>query len=70
MDTTSRTIVKSVTWQAMGIVSMTALSYPHTQSLIAALSLAVSASATGFVFFLVHEKVWNAVRWGRREMAG
>lgn len=66
MDSTRRTIAKAITWQALGIITMAALSYPHTGSLIASLSLAVSASASGFVFFLVHEKVWNAVRWGRR----
>lgn len=65
MDTTARTIAKAVSWQLLGIVTMAALSYPHTGSLIAALSLAASASASGFVFFLVHERLWNAVRWGR-----
>jgi uncharacterized membrane protein len=65
MDTMHRTIVKAITWQAMGIIAMTALSYPHTGSLTSALSLALSASASGFVFFLVHEKIWNAIGWGR-----
>ena len=65
MDSTRRTIVKAITWQALGIITMTALSYPHIGSLITAISLAISASASGFVFFLVHEKLWNAVQWGR-----
>lgn len=48
---------------------MVALSYPHTGSMIASLSLAVSASASGFVFFLVHERLWNIVRWGRKPIS-
>lgn len=66
MDSAVRTIVKAVTWQALGIFTMTALSYVHTASLIASLSIATSASASGFLFFLVHERIWNAIRWGRR----
>lgn len=65
METMVRTVVKAATWQGLGILTMTALSYPQAGSLSGALSIAVSASASGFVFYLVHEKVWNAVRWGR-----
>ncbi|WP_417685276.1 DUF2061 domain-containing protein [Roseibium sp.] len=66
MDSTPRTLAKSLSWQLTGIVTVTALSYPHTGSLIGALSLALSASLTGFVCFFLHEKVWNRVRWGRQ----
>ncbi|MBD1547624.1 DUF2061 domain-containing protein [Labrenzia aggregata] len=65
METMVRTVVKAATWQGLGILTMTALSYPQTGSLTGALSIAISASASGFVFYLVHEKIWNAVRWGR-----
>lgn len=66
METPARTILKAVTWQMLGILTMTAVSYPRTGSLTAAATLALSASATGFVCFFLHERVWNAVRWGRR----
>ncbi|MGF0537338.1 DUF2061 domain-containing protein [Agrobacterium sp. ES01] len=66
METTARTIIKALTWQLLGIATMTALTYGQTGSLITALTLALSASATGFIFYFLHEKVWNAVRWGRR----
>ena len=70
METTRRTVVKAATWQALGLATMAALSYPHTESLLGALSLAASASASGFVFFFVHERIWNAVRWGRKPAKG
>lgn len=66
MDTRSRTLLKALTWQLLGIVTMTALSYPHTNSVWQALTIAASASASGFAFFVVHESIWNRVRWGRR----
>ncbi len=65
MESTRRTIMKAVTWQTMGIIIMVALSYQQTGSLTSALSIAIGASASGFVFFFLHEKLWNAVRWGR-----
>ncbi|WP_289032645.1 DUF2061 domain-containing protein [uncultured Roseibium sp.] len=65
MDTTKRTFLKALTWQLLGLITMTALSYPHTGSLYSALALASSASASGFLAFFVHEKVWNKVPWGR-----
>ncbi len=66
MDTNTRTLAKALTWNALGITVMTALSYPHTGSLLSAFGLSLSASASGFVCFLIHEKIWNGVRWGRR----
>ncbi|CCQ72888.1 conserved protein of unknown function [Magnetospira sp. QH-2] len=66
MDSATRTIVKSFSWQAMGMVTMTAISYPHTESLMSALTLALTSSASGFVFFLMHERIWNVIRWGRK----
>ncbi|WP_417671904.1 DUF2061 domain-containing protein [Roseibium sp.] len=66
METARRTLVKSITWQLMGIVTMTLLSYPHTRSLVEAMSLAASASLTGFFCFFLHERIWSRVRWGRQ----
>jgi len=65
MDTTFRMIVKGLTWQGLGILTMTLLSYPHTGSFLSSFSIATSAAASGFVFFFIHEKIWNKVRWGR-----
>jgi uncharacterized membrane protein len=66
MDSTIRTLSKAITWQSLGVITMTALSYPHTNSFSSALSLALSAAVSGFVVFLLHERVWNAVRWGQK----
>ncbi|MEJ8473439.1 DUF2061 domain-containing protein [Roseibium algae] len=65
MDTTKRTLLKAVTWQLLGLITVTALSYPATGSLWAAMALALSASVTGFVAFFIHEKIWNRVSWGQ-----
>lgn len=66
MDSQKRTLLKALTWQALGLVSMTLVGLAHTGSLTAGVSLAASSMVVGFVFFLIHERVWNAIRWGRR----
>jgi len=65
MDSTFRIVIKGVSWQVLGIMTMTLLSYLHTGSFVSALSIASSAALSSFVFFFAHEKVWNMVRWGR-----
>lgn len=67
MDRTCRIIVKAISWQLMGLVTMTIINYVHIGSIWGSISLAASASLSGFVFFLIHEKIWNTVRWGRQQ---
>ena len=40
METTKRTIVKALSWQILGLLMMTVISYLHTGSMTSALSLA------------------------------
>ena len=65
MDTTKRTLAKSISWQTLGIITMTALGYGQIGSVLAALSLAASASLMGFITFFIHEKIWSRIRWGQ-----
>lgn len=64
MDTARRTLAKSVTWQGCGVAVMTMLGYWQTQDWQASFAIAVSAAATGFVTFFIHERLWSRIRWG------
>ncbi len=44
---------------------MTAISYLYTGELQSAMSLAGTSMLTSFVFYIMHERVWQKVRWGR-----
>ncbi len=66
METAQRTLLKTITWQVIGIVTMMIIAYPHTESLFGAFTLSLTSSTSGLVFFMIHERIWNAVRWGRR----
>jgi uncharacterized membrane protein len=66
MDSPLRSIVKAFTWQAMGLVTMTGLAFLLSGDIAMAGGFALSAAATGFVFFIVHERIWALIPWGRR----
>jgi uncharacterized membrane protein len=68
MDTPLRTLVKAVSWQALGLVSMIGLAYLQTGAIRSALVFASSATALGFVCYVLHERLWSHVRWGRNNV--
>jgi uncharacterized membrane protein len=65
METGKRTFLKAVTWQTLGLLTMTALGFLATGSLTIAGSLALAGAATGVVSYILHERIWNRIAWGR-----
>lgn len=66
MDTTTRLVAKSITWQISGLIVMTAIGYWFTSSITAGGGIALASALLGFVSYFVHEMVWAKVGWGRR----
>lgn len=65
METPRRTIAKAVSWQLLGLVSMTLIGYLFTGSVAAAGSLAMVTTLCGAVCYVFHERAWNRISWGR-----
>ena len=65
METRTRSIVKAISWQLLGLITMTALAWLSTGSLQAAGGLAIAAAAIGFLFYILHERLWGCISWGR-----
>ena len=65
MDTTPRLVLKSITWQAMGLVVMTLIGYLFTNSISAGGGIAVASAAVGFLSYFLHEVLWSKIGWGR-----
>jgi uncharacterized membrane protein len=68
METPKRTLVKAITWQVMGILTMTMLGYLATGSVGVAGGLAISGALIGAVGYFVHERIWNRITWGRTHL--
>jgi len=67
METPLRSLVKAVTWQALGLVTMTAITFALTGSLATGGAVALVSTVTGAVFYILHERLWARVRWGLAE---
>ena len=65
MQSTARTLLKSLTWQALGLVTTTATAFALTGSLATGGAMALSSAVLGAVLFAVHERLWERVDWGR-----
>lgn len=65
MDTTTRLVAKSITWQISGLVMMTLIGYLFTNSIAASGGIALASALIGFLSYFVHEMVWSKVGWGR-----
>nr|WP_210200590.1 DUF2061 domain-containing protein [Cohaesibacter celericrescens] len=58
--------MKSITWQVMGLLSMTIVGYLFTRSISASGGIALSGAVIGFVCYFLHEKLWSHIGWGRK----
>ena len=65
LETKFRTIAKAITWQVLGLATTGALAWLHTGSVQDAITFALSTAAIGMTFFVVHERMWDRVTWGR-----
>ncbi len=65
MDTTTRLIIKSATWQIAGLLSMTLIGFLFTGSFAASSGIAIAGSMAGFVSYFLHEVIWSRIKWGQ-----
>lgn len=65
METTLRQAMKAVTWQLTGLVVMTLLGRLITGSWSVGGAFALSGAATGLFSYVLHEKLWARIRWGK-----
>jgi len=66
MDTTTRLVIKSVTWQVAGLISMTLIGFLFTNSIAAGSGIAITGAIAGFLSYFLHEIVWSRISWGRK----
>ncbi len=65
MESRPRSIVKAVIWQVMGLVVMGIIGLIYTGSLRAGGAIAGLNAAIGLVTYLIYERVWARIGWGR-----
>jgi uncharacterized membrane protein len=65
MDSAKRSILKAIIWQFTGIFTMGLVGYFMTGSIAQGLALALANTAVGVVMYVLYERLWARVRWGR-----
>lgn len=60
----TRSLVKAVSWRALGSIDTFVLSYLFTGNVGAAGAIASTEIITKMVLYYLHERAWSAIRWG------
>ncbi len=62
----SRSLLKSISWRIIGTLDTIVISYLITGKLAFALSIGGIELVTKMILYVVHERVWNKVNWGKK----
>lgn len=65
MDSTKRTWAKAIFWQVLGLISMVIVGYVFTGSLRAGGVMALINAAIGLTMYVIYERLWARIGWGR-----
>ena len=65
METRKRSVVKAVIWNVMGLATMTLVGLAATGSAAVGGTLAVVNTAIGLTMYILYERVWAGIGWGR-----
>lgn len=66
MDTTKRSLVKTLSWRAVALISAFIISFLITGSVSAASAIAMGQMIFNTVLYFMHERVWYRIKWGRQ----
>ncbi len=62
----SRSLLKSVSWRIIGTLDTIVISYFITRKLAFALSIGGIELVTKMILYVVHERIWNKIKWGKK----
>lgn len=68
METRARTLVKALLWNAIGLLMMSIVGLALTGSAAIGGIMAAVNTAIGLVSYVVYERVWSRINWGRRHV--
>lgn len=60
-----RSIAKAISWRLVGTIDTLMISFFITQKITLAASIASLEIMTKMLLYFFHERVWNAVKWGK-----
>jgi uncharacterized membrane protein len=67
-ETHPRSVLKAISWRTLGTLDTFAISWFFTGRVEIAGSIAGFEIITKIAWYYLHERVWAAIRWGRRRL--
>lgn len=61
-----RSIVKTVSWRMIGTIDTIFISWMVTGAFALAFSIGAIELVTKMILYFFHERVWNAINWGKQ----
>ena len=65
MDTPKRTLIKAIIWNVIGLACMALVGFVATGSLAVGGTMALINTAIGLSLYVVYERLWARIGWGR-----
>jgi len=65
METRKRSLLKALIWNAMGLMMMSLVGLIATGSVAVGGTMALINTAIGLTLYIIYERVWSGIRWGR-----
>ncbi|WP_299641017.1 DUF2061 domain-containing protein [uncultured Ruegeria sp.] len=65
METRRRSVVKAIVWNVMGLATMTLVGLVATGSAAVGGALALINTAIGLTLYVIYERLWAGISWGR-----
>lgn len=65
METGTRSFVKALVWNAIGLTTMALVGFLATGSVALGGTMALINTALGFCCYLIYERLWTRIAWGR-----
>lgn len=67
METTQRSIAKAISWRILATAITTAIALAMTGKWEFAATIGVVDTATKFLIYFGHERLWNRIPYGREQ---
>lgn len=65
-ETPIRSVVKAISWRVVGTVDTLIVSWFVVEDVATASAIASIDFVTKMILYFGHERVWNAVKWGKK----
>lgn len=66
IDTTKRSIAKTVSWRITGSLATFLISYIVLGNFVASGTIAIIQLTANTILYFAHERIWNKIGWGKK----